>query len=41
MGHDLPNALLPDLVTEIARHCARAEQSAIGAKLQRKGGGVP
>jgi len=39
MGHDLPSALLPDLVAEIAGHCAGAEETAAGKKVRRIGGG--
>ncbi len=41
MGHDLPGALLPLLVEEIAEHCLGAEDKAGGASARRAAGGSP
>ena len=42
MGHDLPGALLPLLVDEIAGHCLGAEEKARGASVARRAaGGLP
>jgi pimeloyl-ACP methyl ester carboxylesterase len=41
MGHDLPTALLPLLVAEIAEHCLRAEDEARRASALRAAGGSP
>jgi proline iminopeptidase len=41
MGHDLPTALLPLLVAEIAEHCLRAEDDAGRASPPRAAGGSP
>ena len=39
MGHDLPSALLPQLVAEIAEHCAGAEGTATPRSARRMIGG--
>jgi pimeloyl-ACP methyl ester carboxylesterase len=41
MGHDLPGALLPLLVDEIAEHCLRVEESARREIAQRVDEGSP
>jgi proline iminopeptidase len=41
MGHDLPGALLPLLVNEIAGHCAAAEEKARGKSVRGATGGSP
>ena len=39
MGHDLPRALLPLLVDEIAGHCLRAEDEERDVRVPRAAGG--
>jgi proline iminopeptidase len=41
MGHDLPGALLPLLVNEVAKHCLSAEDEERSASVRRAAGGSP